>query len=63
MYGTHFLGALVIGLADLFVAGRIERTRRALPAAPHPTVGAFFVEPCLLRRPAGGRLDTPYNVQ
>jgi len=45
VYGTHFLGALVIGLVGLFVAGRIERiTRRALLAAPHldPTVGAFL---------------------
>jgi small conductance mechanosensitive channel len=44
-YGTHLLGALVIGLIGLFVASRIERiTRRAFVAAPHldPTVGAFL---------------------
>jgi small conductance mechanosensitive channel len=45
MYGTHFLGALVVALVGLFVASRVERiTRRALLAAPHldPTVGAFL---------------------
>ena len=45
VYGTHLLGALVVALIGLFVAGRVERiTRRGLLAAPHldPTVGAFL---------------------
>src|SRR5689334_5516558 len=45
VYGTHLLGALVLALIGLFVAGRVERiTRRGLLAAPHldPTVGGFL---------------------